>query len=332
MKENFVPVRWGILGVSGHFIKRVLLPMQQSALTDLYSIASRTPEKAEQTARKYGIPHWHPSYEELLEDHSIEAVYIPLPNHMHVEWIERCADAGKHILCEKPLALNAEEADAAVNYALSRQVKIMEAFMYRLHPQWLRVRELIRTDTIGKLTLIHSIFTYLNKDPGNIRNILKLGGGSLRDIGCYPVSVARFLFEDEPVRAMTLIKRDEQFKTDKLTSGILEFKQGRALFTVGTQLFPEQRVDIYGTGGRITVPIPFNSYTDTPSVISVTTSQGSRTVHFDPCDQYGIEMEAFSKCIRTGEPVPISPEDAVYNQRVLDVLFKSEETGIWEKL
>lgn len=216
-------MKLGVLGVSGHFEKRVILPLQKSTVIEVYAIASRSREKAESFAKKYEIPHWYSSYEELLKDKSIEMVYIPLPNHMHCEWIKKTADAGKHILCEKPLAMNSSEAKTCIQYAQSKNVSIMEAFMYRFHPQWKHALELIRTGEIGKIQSIHVFFGYNNTDPKNIRNIKENGGGALMDIGCYAVSTARFLLETEPVRVLSLVKRDQNFGTDILSSGILDF-------------------------------------------------------------------------------------------------------------
>ncbi len=326
------PVRWGVLGVASHFIKRVILPVLKSDLVELYGVSSRNSAKAEETAKKYGIPAWYGSYEELLNDSSIEAVYIPLPNHLHGAWIRKAAEAGKHILCEKPLGLNAREAEESTAYAGSRGVSIMEAFMYRFHPQWPRAFELVGTGEIGEIHTIHIVFSYQLTDPENIRNKLEMGGGALMDIGCYAVSISRFLLAAEPGRVIGLINRDPGFGTDILSSGILDFGRARSVFTVGMQTFPDQRVDILGSGGRITIEIPFNTYPDVPARMTVITSIGTRELELGPADQYGLEFEEFSKAIREGRPVPTPPADAVNNQKVLDALFKSEKSGVWEKV
>jgi len=223
--------------VANHFIKRVLLPLKKSPLIELYGIALRNRDKAEMAAKKYGIKNFYASYEELLSDKNIEAVYVPLPNNLHSEWIKKSAEAGKHIICEKPLALSAGEARESVEYARSKGVKLMEAFMCRLHPQWKRVKELISVGEIGNVQTIHTRFFYYLIDSSNIRNQIEMGGGAVRDIGCYAISISRFLLEQESKRIITLITRDEDFKTDALSSAILDFDGHRSLFTVSTQPF-----------------------------------------------------------------------------------------------
>ncbi len=323
------PLRWGILGVASHFIKRVVTPMRRSSSADLYAIASRDGLKAREAATQFGIKTWYASYDELLRDPNVEAVFIPLPNHMHSEWIRKSADAGKHILCEKPLAMNAKDAADCIAYAQGKGVKIMEAFMYRFHPQWQRAFELVRIGEIGKVIAIHSFFGYMNTDAGNIRNILEAGGGALRDIGCYAVSISRWMFGREPERVVSLVDRDKNFGTDRHFSGIMDFGSGRSLFTASTQTWREQRVDIHGTAGSISVHLPLNVFPDTCMRITVATNVGIRDIIFEPADQYGIEIEAFSHAVRENLPVPTDPADAVENQKVLDALFLSEKSGAW---
>ena len=325
------PVRWGVLGVATHFVLRVLLPLLKSEQVEVTAIASRSADRAREAAGRWGIPRWYGSYEELLADREIEAVFIPLPNHLHAEWIRKCADAGKHVLCEKPLALNAKEAAAAVTYAEKAGVLLMEAFMYRFHPQWRRARELVRVGEIGTVRAVHTYLCYDLQDPGNIRNKLEMGGGALMDIGCYAVSTPRFLFGREPERVFGVVERDPGFKTDIFSSAILDFGSGRALFSVGTQAFSYQRVDVHGTGGHLSVHVPFNMYPDVPPRLTVITSVGEREVDLPAADQYGLEFEAFSRALRQGQAVPTPPQDAVDNQKVLDALFRSAESGRWEK-
>jgi predicted dehydrogenase len=324
------PVKWGVLGVSNHFVKRVLLPLEASPLVDLYALASRGAERAEVAARRYGIKAAYGSYKELLADPEVEAVYIPLPNHLHGEYIRLAAEAGKHILCEKPLALNAGEAAESIACAEAGGVRLMEAFMYRFHPQWVRAYELVRCGEIGALQFIHTSFSYHLTDPENIRARLETGGGALRDIGCYAVSAARYLSEKEPLRVVSLNVRDAKGGTDILSSGMLDFGSCRSLFTTATRSFPAQRVDIHGSGGSMTVQLPFNTYPDVPAVLTVRTSVGVRDILCGPADQYALQFEAFSRALREGAPVPTPPQDAVRNQAVLDALFRSEETGGWE--
>ena len=331
------PVRWGVLGVATHFVLRVALPVLKSEAVEVTAIASRDRKRAATAAEQWGIPRAYGSYEELLKDRDIEAVYIPLPNHLHAEWIRKAADAGKHVLCEKPLAMNAEEAAAAVEYADKAGVLLMEAFMYRFHPQWRRALELVRVGEIGAVRAVHTYFCYDLKDPQNIRNRLEMGGGALPDIGCYAVSVPRFLFGREPQRVLGIVERDPQFKTDIFSSAILDFETGRSLFSVGTQAFPFQRVDVHGTRGHLCVGVPFNTHPDVPPELTVTTSVGTRRVELPAVDQYALQFEAFSRAVRGlpaglyQQPGPTPARDAVDNQKVLDALFRSADSGRWEK-
>ncbi|MEW5814176.1 MAG: Gfo/Idh/MocA family oxidoreductase [Spirochaetota bacterium] len=325
------PVKWGIIGAAEIF-KKVVRGMQKSTAMKIQGLASRNREKAGNFAQKYGIPTWYGTYEELLKDPEVEAVYIPLPNHLHGEWIKKSADAGKHILCEKPLCMDASEARQCIDYAHKRGVLIMEAFMYRFHPQWKKVAELLRVDEIGAIQSVNTVFGYYNVDPANIRNKLETGGGALRDIGCYAVSTARYILNREPDKVLSLLRRDQCFKTDILTAGILDFGNAHTVFTVATQTYPCQRVDIHGTSGTISIDIPFNVFPDIPAVVRVRNALKPREIHIDPADQYGEEFEAFSLAIRHGLKEPTSPEDAVQNQKVLDALFASEKSGCWEKV
>jgi predicted dehydrogenase len=324
------PVRWGVLGVAKHYILRAYIPTRDSSLVEIYGIASREAEKAKRAAEKFGIPVSYDSYEKLLEDSAIEAVYIPLPNHLHAEWIRKTADAGKHILCEKPLTMSAGEAREVIEYAKESGVMLMEAFMHRFHPQWRRARDLTLIGEIGRVHTVHTYFTYNLTDPENIRNILEFGGGAIRDIGCYAVNVARFILDAEPKRVVSLITRDPGFGTDILSSALLDFGDARSLFTVATQTFPFQRVDIMGSEGRITIHLPFNIYPDVPVRVTVMNEIGTRELDMGPADMYAIQFEEFSRALRAGREVPTPPEDALNNQKVLDAILKSEKTGNWE--
>ncbi len=323
-------LKLGVLGASRHFITRVLPALQKSELIEVYGVASRAGQKAQATAARYGIAHHYSSYDELLQDPVIDFVYIPLPNDLHAEWIRRAADCGKPILCEKPLALDAAEAKSAIDYARGKGVPIMEAFMYRLHPQWQRVLELVRCEEIGRISAIHTIFSYSNTDATNIRNIKANGGGAIYDIGCYAVSSARFVMQAEPQRVFCAMNIDPQFQTDVLANAVLDFGTARALFTVSTQSFPQQRVQVFGSGGSITVEVPFNMYPDVPAKVTVQTSVGARTLEIGPADQYRLEFEAFGQAVLTGATPPIDPEDAINNMKVLDALFRSAASGRWE--
>jgi predicted dehydrogenase len=324
------PLKMGVLGVSKHFTMRVLPPLRRLEAIQVYGIASRDGAKAKEAADQYGIPKAYPGYDALLDDPSVAAVYIPLPNDLHLEWIKRAADRGKAIICEKPIALDSRQAEEAVAYARAKGVQLMEAFMYKFHPQWQRALELVRYGDIGPIRSIHSFFGYNNTDPKNIRNIKANGGGALLDIGCYTVSSARFLMRAEPRRVLSVIAEDPAFGTDILVNAVLDFGGARALFTVSTQTFPQQKVTVYGSAGVLTIELPFNMYPDAPARLTVQTSVGIRAVELGPADQYQLMFESFAKAVRDGSELPVGPEDAVANMKVLDALFRSGRSGGWE--
>lgn len=328
-------IRWGVLGVAGIATKKVIPGMKKARLCDVVGIASRDRGKAQSAADSLGIPKAFGSYEDLLADPDIDAIYNPLPNHLHVPWSIRAAEAGKHVLCEKPIALTAEEARGLIEARDEYRVKIGEAFMVRTHPQWLRARDLVREGYIGELRSIVSVFSYFNRDPENIRNILDYGGGGLMDIGCYPTTMSRFLFGREPVRALGLVERDPAMKTDHLASAILDFAPGDAIFTCSTQLVPFQRMQIMGTKGRIDMEIPYNIPPDRPSRIFIDDGSqlgglSARVEEFATADQYALQGDAFSKAILEGSEVPVPLEDAVANMNVIEAIFRSEKSGRWE--
>jgi predicted dehydrogenase len=330
-------VRWGILGVANIAVKKVIPGMQRSQSTEITAIASRDLAKAKTAAASLSIPASYGSYEELLADPNVDAIYNPLPNHLHVPWSVKAAAAGKHVLCEKPIALNAAETDLLIEARNRYNVKIGEAFMVRVHPQWLRARELVRTGAIGDLRSIASIFSYFNDDPGNIRNQRDIGGGAVMDIGCYPITMSRFLFGREPVRVSALIDRDPAMQTDRLTSAILDFNPGQAIFTVSTQLVPFQRMQVLGTKGRIDIEIPYNIPPDRPSRIFTDDGSqlGNLSAHveeFPTLDQYTLQGEAFSRSILDNTEVPVTLEDAKLNMRVIDAVLYAGETRNWERV
>ncbi len=322
----------GILGVAGHFMTRLALPMSQSDSVAMVAIASRNLKKAEAAAEKWDIGKAYGSYEELLADDSVEAVYIPLPNNLHLEWIMKAMEAGKHVLCEKPLTMNEEETAKLIGFADKMDVKVMEAFMYRFHPKWQMVRELMSVSGIGEINAVHTMFGFSNADPGNIRNQKALGGGALMDIGCYAVESARWIIGRNPMKVMGLNHYSEAFGTDILSSAILDFGRARALFTVSTSTYPVQEVKIYGTGGTVEVVIPFNDTYDVPAKVKVTTGLGERTVEFPPANQYGAMLDAFARAIRHDEAMPVSLESSLVNMRILDKLVLSGNTGEWQEV
>lgn len=326
-------VVWGVLSTAKIGWEKVIPAMLKSEHCELRAIASRSSEKARERADQFGIPKAYGSYEELLADPEIEAIYNPLPNHEHVPMTLAAARAGKHVLCEKPVALTAKEAEQLREVA--DKVHIMEAFMVRFHPQWLTVRERVHAGELGEVRSIHSYFAYNNTDANNIRNMADIGGGALYDIGCYPIVTARFLFGCEPLRAIALVDRDPVFKTDRLVSGLLDFGNGRRLdFTVSTQSVTYQRVQVCGTQKRIEVQIPFNAplggATDLLTDSGKRLDLGSTVAETIPaCDMYTLEIDAFSQAVRGVIPLPYGVEDAILNMRVIDALFASEKTGAW---
>lgn len=329
------PVRWGILSTAKIGLQKVIPAMQRSETCEIRAIASRNISAAQGAARELGIPVAYGSYDELLADSEIEAIYNPLPNHLHVPLSIRAAEAGKHVLCEKPIALDANEASKLIEARDRAGVLIQEAFMVRYHPQWLRVRELVRSGRIGTLRSVQGFFSYNNRDPKNIRNIADIGGGGLYDIGCYPITGARFVFEGEPSRVMGLIERDPEWGIDRLTSAILEFAGGHATFTCSTQIVPYQRIHFFGTSGRIEIEIPFNAPPDRPCRIFIDDGKqlgnaGVQVEELPTTDQYTAQGEVFSATIRSGEALEFPLENAVHGMRIIDAVFRSAETGHWE--
>ncbi|WP_436606451.1 Gfo/Idh/MocA family protein [Sorangium sp. So ce1036] len=335
--EELTPVRWGVLGASSFALNVSLPGMKRGPLTQLAALASRDVGKARDAARSLGIPRAYGSYEELLDDPEIDAIYNPLPNHLHVEWTARAARAGKHVLCEKPVALSARDAETLV--AVQRQTGklIAEAFMIRNHPQWHQARDWVRSGRIGDLVSVQAAFSFFNRDATNIRNRKDVGGGALYDIGCYAVNTSRFLFGREPARAIALLERDPDFGTDRLTSGLLDYGGAHLTFTCSTQAVAYQRVNAFGTKGRIELEIPFNAPADQPCKIflddgSTLNGSSARATVLPAVDQYHLQSEAFSRAIRTGGPIENPIEVAVGNMRVIDALVRSAESGRWEKI
>lgn len=323
-------VRWGILSTAKIAAKDVVPAMQQGKYTEVVAIASRNREKGERVAKELGIGEAYGSYEELLESSEIDAIYNPLPNHLHVNWSIKALHAGKHVLCEKPLALSHVEAQQLLFEAQKfPRLKVMEAFMYRHHPRWSKIRELVQNGVIGELKTVRSFFSYYNDDPENIRNKPEMGGGSLMDIGCYCISVPRYLFGEEPMRVLGSMDMDPEMNIDRITTAILSFPSGSATFTCATQLARHQSVTIFGTEGKIKVPMPFNPPVEVPTVIHLDKGESREKLSFEPCNQYTIQGDLFSKAIIDNTDVPTGLEDAVSNMEVIDAIKESNKKGGW---
>jgi predicted dehydrogenase len=328
-------VRWGVLGVASIAVRRVIPGMQKGEWSEVAAIASRDLRKAEEAARSLGIGKAYGSYEALLADPEIDAVYNPLPNDLHVPWSIKAAEAGKNVLCEKPLSVTVAEARELLAARDRTGVKIGEAFMVRTHPRWLRARELIRAGRIGQLRSISGQFSYFNRDPANIRNIRESGGGALLDIGCYPITLSRFICGEEPVRAFGDIERDPETGTDRLTSAILDFPSGQSTFTCSTQLVHFQRMEFLGTLGRMEIQYPMNPPNGEPSHILIDdgkgTAAGIAMETFEYADQFTIQGDLFSRAILENGEVPVPIEDSIRNIAVIEAVFRSAESGQWER-
>ena len=326
-------IRWGILSTANIGMAKVTPAIQKSAHSEVTAIASRDLNKARAAADKLGIAKAYGSYEELFADPDIDAIYNPLPNHLHVPMTVAAAKAGKHVLCEKPIALSLQEAETLRECPPDRIV--LEAFMIRFHPQWQRAREIIRSGELGEIRAINAVFTYFNADPANVRNQADIGGGGIMGIGCYPITAARFLFEGEPRRVVSLVERDSQFGTDRLASVLADFGDGRQLtFTCSTQAAAHQRVQVFGSKAKLEITIPFNAPPDERTAITVDTGapfDGSlaRREILPAVDQYTEQAEAFALAVLGKQPLPWGVEDAIASMRVIDAIFRSEKASGW---
>jgi predicted dehydrogenase len=327
------PLRWGVLSTATIAVTKVIPGLRRAERAEVVTIGSRDPAAAERCAAELGIPRAHGSYQDVLDDPEVEAVYIPLPNHLHAEWAIAALHAGKHVLCEKPLATTSADARRMVEAADTTGMVLMEAFMYRHHPSWLAARRYLREGRIGRLMAVQTWFSYYNDDPGNIRNIVDTGGGALYDIGCYGVNLSRMLFEGEPTRVRASMLQDPASGTDVVTAAILEFAEGIASFTCSTRAEDDQRVDIYGTTGRISIEIPFNIPPDRPTRITITAggdppvAPASEVVEFPAADPYAAEADAFAAAVLDGAPHPLPPTDAIANLEVIERICASASDG-----
>jgi predicted dehydrogenase len=327
-------IRWGILGAAAIAVDKIIPALQESSSCLLEALASRSPEKAGLISKRFSIPKTYDSYEALLRDKEIDAVYIPLPNSLHVLWSIHAMNAGKHVLCEKPLGINAMEVKRLVDSAARHpNLRVMEAFMYRFHPQWQKVREIIRTGKIGELRHVHSVFSFFDEDPSSILNIDKLGGGSLLDIGCYGISLSRYLCNDEPRKLLSYLEIDGRFETDRHCSAIMVFGADKsATFTCHTQLSEFQKVTILGSRGRIEMNTPFIVEAEEPAILQVHSGTKAETITLEPCNQYSLQFEHFVRSIFNQISVPISLQDSLNNLKVLDAIVTSAKSGTWQFL
>ncbi len=326
---------WGVLGAASIAVRKVIPGMQMGEMSEIAGLASRDASKARNVAQTLGIAKSYGSYEELLADEHIEAVYIPLPNHLHVPWAIKACEAGKHVMCEKPIGLNVAEVKHLIAARDRAGVLVGEAFMVRTHPQWVRARGLIRAGRIGDLKAIIGAFSYFNRDAANVRNVLEWGGGGMMDIGCYPIFTSRMIFDQEPRRVAAVIQRDPEFRVDRLASAILDFPAGQSIFTCSTQMVPYQRMQFLGTLGRIEIEIPFNAPPDRETRILVDDGRdvfggGVTADTFRAVDQYMIQGDAFSRAIREDRPVPVPLENSLNNMAVIEAVFRAGESGKWE--
>jgi predicted dehydrogenase len=323
-------VRWGILSTAKIGVEKVIPAMQRGEYCEIIAIASRSLDAAQAAAKQLGIPKAYGSYEELLADPEVDAIYNPLPNHLHVSWSIKALEAGKHVLVEKPIGLTSAEGQELVEAARKYpRLKVMEAFMYRHHPQWQRAKQLVGEGQIGELRTIQTFFSYFLLDPTNIRNMADVGGGGLMDIGCYCISLSRFIFDAEPERVCGTVEYDPVMKVDRLASGMLDFGRGTSTFTCATQLVPYQRVNIFGTEGRVEIEIPFNAPPDRPCKMWHQRGDEIEEIQLDICDQYTIQGDLFSQAVLNDSPVPTPLEDAVANMKVIEAIIESSKRRTW---
>jgi predicted dehydrogenase len=326
-------IRWGILSTANIGMKKVTPGMLKSSQLEVVAIASRNLKRAKEAATELKIPKAYGSYEELLADPEIDAIYNPLPNHLHVPLTLQAAKAGKHVLCEKPIAITTKEA--ALLKKAPKNILIAEAFMVRHNPQWIDARARVKKGEIGDIVAIQCLFSYFLRDPKNVRNRADIGGGGMLDIGCYPITIARYIFDAEPTRVTAVVDRDPKFKTDRTAGGLADFGKGRHLsFTISTQAAPYQRVHILGTKGRIEIEIPFNAPPDRPNRIFIQKMEmnAGEWISYPVSDQYQLQAEAFSAAIRNKKKPTWGVADAIQNMKIIDAFFKSETTKKWEKV
>lgn len=320
-------IRFGILSTAKIARVHVVPAMQDARNVSVTAIASRNIGRAAEVSKNLNIPTAYGSYEELLRSPEVDAIYIPLPNHLHVHWAIKALEAGKHVLCEKPIGMNTEDAKKLKHAAENHpDLKVMEAFMYRHHPRWIRAVHIVKSGKLGEIKSVQSFFSYFNTDAENYRNKLEMGGGSLMDVGCYSVSAARLFFGREPIDAVGYSDNDPHFGTDRLTSGLLNFGSGTSVFTCSTQTHSDQFVKIHGTDGMIEIDWPFNPDPVKESVLQITLNGKRSQEVFAPCNHYALQAESFAEAILNDTPVPVSLDDSIRNMEVIDKIKKSGST------
>ncbi len=329
-------LNWGILGAAKIALEKVIPAMASSEHYKVHGIASRDLAKAKAASEQFNIPKAYGSYEEIIADPEIQVIYNPLPNHLHVEYTLKCIEAGKHVLCEKPIALHSDDINKLIAARNKFKVKVGEAFMVKTHPQWINARKIVQSGALGDIQLVQGCFSYFNNDPDNIRNIQEYGGGATWDIGCYTVMTSRFVLGEEPLKVIALMEFDKEFNTDILASMILQFPSAQAAFSVGTQMVPFQRMHFFGSKKRLEITIPFNAPKDQNTSLII--DQGDifqknlEKIEIDICDQYTLQAEAFTKSIKENIKEPVSLEEAHANTRVLEALFLSAKEERWVDL
>ncbi|MEN8191274.1 MAG: Gfo/Idh/MocA family oxidoreductase, partial [Bacteroidota bacterium] len=290
----------------------------------------RSYDKAKSAAAKFNIPKCYGSYEDLLLDEEIEAVYNPLPNHLHIPWTVKALEAGKHVLVEKPIGLSSKEAEILLEESQKYpNLKVMEAFMYRHHPQWIKAKELVESGVIGKVKTIQSFFAYFDDNPKSIVNTKEYGGGSLMDIGCYPISLSRFIFNSEPEKVFANIDYHPDYGIDVSATAIMKFKEGTSSFFSSIRIENRQQSQIYGTKGKIEFAIPFNPIANEPSKMFLHKNNKTEEIIFEPCDQYTIQADIFAQSIIDDKVVPTHLHDAVNNMKVIERIIESDKLGSW---
>jgi predicted dehydrogenase len=323
--------RWGVLSTAKIGRDLVIPAIVEATGNVLSAIASRDLAKARALADHFGAPHAFGSYDELLASDTVDAVYIPLPTSQHLEWAGRAAEAGKHVLVEKPLALKADDIAALIKLRDKHKVLVSEAFMITYHPQWLKARELIASGAIGTLKHVQAAFTYYNVDPNNMRNIPELGGGALPDIGVYPTVSTRFATGKEPLRVQADVERDAKFGTDIYSSVRADFGDFELSFYLSTQLANRQLIVFHGDKGFIEIRSPWNAglYEHHKVELHNQKHTDATVFRFPGANQYRLQVETFSRAAQGSGDTVFSLEDSIRNQKLIDAVFRAGEAGGW---